>query len=182
MAERLSTTPRLSLTPGHWARVEASLSALQREESWHGELPVLLLERCWLRLSSVPLRDLLLRLPPDGSREAPELVRYRDHLARGWPPWLALEHCWVEFGAAACREALLRFWEAQDRASGRWTLPDYLVLMEDYRRRFLHERPRPLPLILLPRRPLQTVHDGQRLVWLSPAQIPLDGSMRHTCA
>jgi hypothetical protein len=182
MADRLSTPARLSLTAEHRARVESLLGDLQGEATWHGELPVLLLDRCWLRLSTLAVRDLLLRLPPDGSGEAPELVRYRELLGRGWPPWLALQHCWDEFGATACREALLRFWNAQDHAPRSWTMTDYLALMADYRWRFVHQRPRSLPLILLARRPVRTDQDGQQLVWLSPQPIPGDGSMRHTCA
>jgi hypothetical protein len=166
----------------NWARIETCLSALQREERWHGDLPVALLDRCWLRLSCVAVQELVLRLPPDCSGEAPELVRYGELLAHGWRPWPALQQCWLEFGATACQEALLRFWHTQDSAVHNWSLEDYLAFMGEYRRRFLHQRPRSLPLILLARRPALTSQDGQGLVWLSQEQIPSDRSMRHTCA
>ena len=182
MAERLSDHPLPSLTPGNWARIEACLNSLQREETWHGGLPVLLLERCWLRLSCVPVQELVLRLPPDCSGEAPELVRYGELLAQGWRPWLALQQCWHEFGPTACQEALQRFWSAKDSQPHSWTLEDYLALMGEYRLRFVHQRPRSLPLIVLARRPVRTDQDGQGLVWLSREQIPADRSMRHTCA
>lgn len=182
MAERLSARPLPSLTASHWARVELLLKGLQQEDTWHGGLPVLLLDRCWLRLSCVALRDLMLQLPPDCTGEAPELVRYGELLARGWLPWLALQQCWQEFGAPACREALLRFWDAQDASPHSWTPADYLSLMGEYRLRFHQQRPRSLPLIVLARRPVRSDQDRQGVLWLSPELIPTDRSMRDTCA
>jgi hypothetical protein len=172
---------RLDLTPRQRQEVGRQLRALAGVGDWHDGLPVLLLDRCWLRLTAVPLRDLLLRLPPDASREAPELVRYRELLAAGLPSWAAQQHCWDDFGTQACREALLRFWAVQERGDRGWTLASYLSLRREYRQRFGQERPRSLPLLVLARAdaPRSEVH---RLHWLGPRAAGGDRAMRHTCA
>ena len=46
------------------------LLALQQGYGWQGELPVLLLERCWLRLEPVSVQSLGQVLPPDASGAA----------------------------------------------------------------------------------------------------------------
>lgn len=172
----------LSLTPRQWALVERNLLRMQGTSDWHGGLPLLLLERCWLRLTRVGVEELLLRLPPDGSREAPELVRYRQLLAAGHPCWLAQQECWEEFGAEACRQAQRRFWSTQEQGNHGWTLEAYFSLVRDYRRRFRQERPRPLPLLVLARSGASGRHEPHRLFWLRPGAAGVDGTMGHTCA
>ena len=71
----------LELRRAHWE--------VHRSDHWHGGLPVLLLERCWLRLSRVSVEHLAQRLPPDCSQEAPELCLYRELVAAGRSPWEA---------------------------------------------------------------------------------------------
>ena len=44
---------------------------------WSWDLPVLLRDRCWLRLDRIRLSQLIRQLPPDGRDEAPELFHYR---------------------------------------------------------------------------------------------------------
>ncbi len=182
MAERMSGERTPSLTRRHWGELERRLETLQQINEWNGDLPILLLERCWLRLSCVGVRDLLLRLPPDISREAPELARYRDLLSAGHPSWLAQQLCWEDFGSEACRDALLRFWAAQERGNHGWTLESYIHLIDDYRRRFREQRPRPLPLLVLARADRCNRNESHRLIWLGPEDIPDDRTMRHTCA
>jgi hypothetical protein len=137
-------------------------------------------------MSPVPVQDLLLVLPPDASREAPELVRYREQVAAGRPDWQAQQLCWEEFGAEACREAQLRLWSVQETGGHHWSLADYLELIEAYRRSFEERRPRPVPLLVLSRgRSDGGRSDGGRephqLRWLCPNADRDEGTMRHTC-
>jgi hypothetical protein len=170
------------LTPGQRLEAGRRLASLQHGSSWHGGLPVLLLERCWLRLSCVPVEKLALRLPPDASREAPELERYRQLLAIGHPGWQAQQICWEEFGAQACREALVRYWSAQERGRQGWTLQHYLDLLRVYRRSFEWQQPRPLPLLVLARVGEAHRSEAHRLIWLRPDVSEPSHPMRHTCA
>jgi len=165
---------RSLLTPRQRARTDQLLEQLQREERWHGDLPVLLLERCWLRLQVVSVQQLALRLPPDASGEAPELVRYRDLQRLGLSDLDAQERCWQEFGREACSEALRRFWQLQERGNHGWTLAAYLDLLARYRHQMSSPGLRPLPLLVLARKGSEETHT---LRWCWPAAP----SMRHTC-
>ncbi len=147
---------------------------LQAAQSWVGSLPVVLLERCWLRLRRVPVEQLALVLPPDVSSEAPELVRYRAWIAAGQPAWSAQLRCWQEFGQPACQEALRHFWGHQERGNHGWTLAAYLELLDTYRHQFQPGAMRSMPLIVLARSGQREPH---RLHWLTPMGQP----MRHTC-
>ena len=190
----MGTSPTLrelpTLTPSQRSRAEAALNALQRARAWDGQLPVLVLNRCWLRLTVVPVERLALELPPDLSRSAPELERYRDLIHAGHSAWQAQQLCWLEFGAEACQQALRRFWTAQEHHCGGWSLERYLHLLGDYRERFASECPRPVPLIVLSRStPRDAPRDGVRstqeehgLFWLRPGSMIGERAMRHTCA
>jgi hypothetical protein len=171
----------LFLLERHWHQVRQALEELRRSEQWHGGLPVLLLERCWLRLSQVAVGDLAMRLPPDCSLEAPELRRYRELLADGLPSWEAQRMCWEDFGADACREALRHYWAAQERGSQGWTLETYLDLLKEYRLRFERAGGPTLPLLVLARRPNPSCRDRHRLLWLGPDAAGARTSMRDTC-
>lgn len=151
------------------------LGCVLEAERFHGRLPVLLLDRCWLRLETVALEDLSGRLPPDTSAEAPELERFRQLRALGWSSAEAERRCWSEFGRTACRGALLRFWRAQELGNHAWTLERYLELLRTYRERFAASGERALPLIVLARSGSDEAHG---LHWLRRAPTP----MRHTCA
>ncbi|MEY4430435.1 MAG: hypothetical protein RLZZ533_371, partial [Cyanobacteriota bacterium] len=98
MAEGAATASawRQLLTPGLQRRIEAHLHEQQRAVGWSGERPVLLLERCWLRLRVVPVAQLAVALPPDSSAEAPELSRFRQLRAEGRDGLAAQEQCWRE--------------------------------------------------------------------------------------
>ncbi|MEY4298112.1 MAG: hypothetical protein RLZZ423_1291 [Cyanobacteriota bacterium] len=162
------------LTPRLQERVDALLLPLQAERQWHGELPVLLLDRCWLRLQVVPVRRLAQVLPPDASGEAPELVRYRELLRAGLDALQAQERCWQDFGREACSEALRRFWQMQGLGNHGWTLPTYLELLARYRRQLDSPGATPLPLLALARPGSREVHAQH---WCWPGSPP----MRHTC-
>lgn len=174
--------PPLSLTPRQWVEVERRLQEVAAAPLWHGALPVLLLERCWLRLSCVGVEQLLERLPPDGSRDAPELLRWRELNAEGLPAHAAQQQCWQEFGAEACQAALHRFWRVQELGDHGWNPDSYLRLLNDYRRRFALPHPRSLPLLVLARADERDRHEPHRLHWLTATPGGSEGPMRHTCA
>jgi hypothetical protein len=176
-----ATVDGLFLLQDHLLELRRAHEELRSSDHWHGGLPVLLLERCWLRLSRVSVEDLAQRLPPDCSQEAPELCRYRELVAAGRSPWEAERLCWEDFGAEACREALRKFWTAQERGTQGWTLETYLDLLQQYRQRFALEAPRPVPLLVLARRQGPLRHGRHRLLWLGPDAAEARPSMRHTC-
>ena len=158
---------------------------LQQQDRWGESLPVLLLERCWLRLTVESLTGLARRLPPDATGEAPELVRYQELLGQGLGSWEAQHRCWEEFGAEACREAQRRFWRARDQGNRGWTLERYLALRAEYRQRWRQERPRRLPLLVLAREGAEGEASREaehHLLWLCPAADEPERPMRHTCA
>lgn len=155
-------TPAL-LTPAQRRSLQRSLADLKERDRWHGDLPVALLERCWLRLELVAVQQLARRLPPDASAEAPELVRYRDLLALGLTPLAAQERCWHDYGHEACQQAQTRFWSQQEQGNHGWTLQRYLQLIDAYRGRQGHRQTRALPLLVLARAGSEEAHT---LHWL----------------
>ena len=153
------------LTPRLQARADQLLAQQQQERTWHGDLPVLLLDRCWLQLRAVNVEDLARVLPPDSSADAPELVRYRALIEAGEPSWAAQMQCWQDFGQAACQQALQRFWDRQERGNHDWTLTTYLQLVESYREPWASGKPRRLPLLVLAR---ANQAESHRILWLDP--------------
>lgn len=176
-----ATVDGLFLLEDHRQELRRAHAELRDSADWHGGLPVLLLERCWLRLSRVSVEHLAQRLPPDCSQEAPELCRYRELVAAGCSAWEAERLCWEDFGADACREALRKFWAAQERGTQGWTLETYLDLLQQYRQRFALESPRPVPLLVLARREGPARGGRHRLLWLGPDAAEGRPSMRDTC-
>lgn len=162
------------LTPRLRRRVERLLEQQQEQPGWHGALPVLLLERCWLRMSVAPIAQLARMLPPDSSADAPELSLFRQLRADGLDGLEAQERCWQEFGREACTEALRRFWSAQEQGNHGWTLERYLHLVEQYRRQLDQPGPRPIPLLVLAR---EGSGDAHHLIWCWPGAQPVG----HTC-
>lgn len=176
-----------TLTPGQIPLAQEACLRLRQAPEWSGQLPVLLLNRCWLRLSVVPVERLTLVLPPDLSRAAPELAHYRALIQAGHPAWQAQQLCWLEFGAEACHQALRNYWQAQESgAHGGWTLERYLDVLATYREAFSRDQPRHLPLIVLARPTGQGVNpataEAHGLFWLRPDLTIVERAMRHTCA
>lgn len=172
------------LTPRQRRDLNRHWRELQDHSRWSEGLPVLLLDRCWLRLTVESLADLARRLPPDTSGEAPELARYRELRQRGLGGWEAQQRCWEEFGAEACREAQWRFWSAREAGNRGWTLERYLALRAEYRQRWRLERPRRLPLLVLGRAGVNGAASWEgehQLLWLCPAADEPELPMRHTC-
>lgn len=163
------------LTPRQQALLGAWLAELVEAPRWDGQLPVALLEPCWLRLRRVAVERLAGLLPPDGSEAAPELVRFRQLREAGLDDWNAQQQCWQEFGCAAFQQAQRRFWERQEQGNHGWTLGRYLTLLEDYRRSLEPGGIRRLPLLVLAREGSNEAHG---LVWLPARRGPIG----HTCA
>lgn len=149
------------------------LLAQHQGTGWRGELPVLLLERCWLRLEPVSVQNLGQVLPPDASGAAPELVRFRELHRSGLEACLAEQLCWQEFGREAFQQALRRYWSAQEAGNHGWTLDRYLAFLAEYRRWMEAEGPKPIPLVVLARAGAPESH---RIEWCWPSPTP----MRHT--
>jgi hypothetical protein len=179
-------SPLPLLTEAHQRQVVTCLTQLERADAWRGDLPVLLLNRCWLRLSVIPVDRLAFELPPDLSRAAPELVRYADLIDAGCPAHHAQQQCWLEFGPEAFHLALQRFWKVQERGPHVWTLERYLDVLKTYRKRFATERPRPIPLLVLARpsgrSSCASTIEVDGLFWLRPGLAMGEPPMRHTCA
>jgi len=154
--------------------LQALIADVRRTPTWTWQLPVLIRQRCWLRLDQIRLSQLHRWLPPDTCAEAPELVRYRELLSQGWPALQAQECCWQEFGAEDCHQALQRFWASQSDGRQHWTMQRYLTLVDQYRRRF-NAGNATIPMLELPRQGDPTDH---QLHWVSDS-TPM---MRHTCA
>ncbi|MEO1001567.1 MAG: hypothetical protein AAFX65_00470 [Cyanobacteria bacterium J06638_7] len=170
------TSQLLSALTGAQRRQLARWQAeLEDAPGWQADLPVVLLERCWLRLRAVTVATLGAAVPADTSAEAPELTRWRQLIDQGSDPWCAQVVCWQEFGAQACQRALHRHWQQQDRQGCGWTFADYLQLLRDYREALGVPGGRRLPLLVLRRPEEQQRH---HLHWL-PGQ---HRTMRHTCA
>ena len=161
--------PRSSLSQRLTARHQELLrqwgEELVQAPGWRGDLPVAVLEPCWLRLRRVAVEDLASQLPPDGSEAAPELVRFRQLRQSGLDEWSAQQQCWQEFGSAAFQQAQRRFWQRQDQGNHDWTLARYLELIEIYRRRLSPGGVRRLPLLVLARQGSEEPH---ALFWLAP--------------
>ena len=166
--------PLEGLTPRQRLGLRQLLLEVHHAPSWSWQLPVLLRQRCWLKLERISLDEPHRWLPPDAREDAPELVRFRALRAQGVPPQQAEEQCWLEFGMANCRQALQRFWERQDEPRPAWTTHHYLELVSRYRRSFESGRPC-IPMLVLPRAGSVTGHE---LHWVSDSTPP----MRHTCA
>lgn len=163
------------LTPGQRQQLHGCLEELGRAPGWSGALPVVLLERCWLRLRRLTVAELACRLPPDAAAEAPELARYRELVAGGLSGWAAELRCWDEFGASSCQAAQRRLWQRQEQGNHGWTLERYGDLVRTYRHSVETAGPRRLPLLVLARPDSPEPH---QLHWLSAKGV----SMRHTCA
>jgi hypothetical protein len=164
-----------SLTPVQHHRLQGWCHQLTTAPGWHGDLPVVLLERCWLRLRAVTVATLADAVPTDTSAEAPELMRWRQLRQEGIDPWSAQLTCWHEFGAQACQQAQRRHWQQREQHPCGWTFADYLSLLRRYRQELETGTSRCLPLLVL-RRP-----DGEQrhtLHWLPSRHR----TMRHTCA
>ncbi|WP_041391149.1 hypothetical protein [Prochlorococcus marinus] len=131
---------------------------------WSYELPVFLLNRCWLRLEKITVMELAERLPTDNSRESPELIFYDQLLKVGYDSIFAMQLCWKEFGMEDFHRALRNSWRWKDRGNNGWTFKKYVALIEQYRAN-IDNSLIAIPLIVLARQDLKDRHE---LTWLNP--------------
>ena len=136
------------------------LDEVRSSDGWSWQLPVLLQERCWLRLSRTPLTELHRLLPPDGRDEAPELMHYRRLLEQGVDPLLAQQSCWQDFGMEDCQRALQDYWSSRDSANHGWTAQRYRQLVSGY----LSEESPLFPVLVLARK---NSVECRQLIWIS---------------
>lgn len=106
-------------------------------KSWSFSRPIFLLNRCWLSLDKIRVDELSIRLPPDKSAEAPELIRYHQLLSTGKDHLIAIQECWAEFGIEDFHRAIRDYWHHQDAGNNGWTFNSYLKLIYLYRKSFL---------------------------------------------
>ena len=152
----------LSLTSHHLQSIAASYQTLIGK-NWSLEHPVFLFDRCWLRLEHVDVDKLIIRLPPDNSAEAPELIKYNQLILKGIDHLLAIQECWLEFGIEDFHRAIRNFWNFQDKGNNGWTYKIYRETISCYRRSFKHGKPS-MPLIVLARSNTTEKHS---VAWIS---------------
>ena len=139
------------------------LSDVKNAKSWSWELPVLLRDRCWLRLDRIQLSQLMRQLPPQGREEAPELVRYRLLIEEGFEPLTAQQTCWNEYGMEDCQRALRAYWRSQEQADHGWTARRYRQLVSLYRNR-IERGVATVPMLVLARRDSTEQH---QVLWIT---------------
>ncbi len=169
-----SSDPLRSLTTTQLCGLQEILERFKQQPVWSWSLPVLLHERCWLRLSHVPLHDLNQVLPADIHEEAPELASFRALVDDGLDPLAAQQRCWQDFGMEDCCRALRQYWSSRDQPGQNWTFRDYLELVSTYRTKVETGQPA-IPMVVLPRR---SQGEGHHLHWIAD----ISPTMRHTCA
>ena len=174
---RRRTTPEnplAGLTEAQALGLQAVLAERRAATEWSWSFPVLLRDRCWLRLDRIPLRQLQTVLPPDAREEAPELMHYRRLLADGVNPLVAQQLCWRDFGMEDCQRALQDYWNSRDTALHGWTAERYRQLVSSYRER-IERGITVVPMLVLARKNSVECH---QLLWITE-NTPV---MRHTCA
>ena len=163
---RRRTTPQnplAGLTEAQVLGLQDVLADRRAAAEWTWDFPVLLRNRCWLRLDRIPLRQLQTVLPPDGREEAPELMHYRRLLADGVNPLVAQQVCWHDFGMEDCQRALHGFWQSQECRPHGWTASRYRQLVGAYRERF-ERGVMSVPMLVLARTGSAETH---QLHWIS---------------
>ena len=163
-----------SLTEHQHAELIRVIEEVSRTQRWSWQLPVLLHDSSWLRLSRIQLNELQQHLPPDNREDPPELSRYRRLLRAGVEPLRAQQQCWEEFGMEDCQRALRRYWDFQDHMAHGWTISRYLDMVSTYRTA-IEKGNVVVPLLSLAQQGSQEIH---RLHWISDSTP----TMRHTCA
>ena len=131
-------------------------------QEWSYNLPIFILDRCWLRLEKIKLSELKQRIEIDNSGEAPELVRYQQLTRNGHTSLLAAQECWKEFGIEDFHRALRNCWEWKDRGNNGWTFKTYRTLIKTYQQS-INDSIQEVPLIILARKNSQESH---QLKWL----------------
>ena len=167
-------SPLAGLTDGQRLGLSQVLNEVRQKGTWSWTLPVLLRERCWLRLTRIQLCQLQRHLPPNGRDEAPELMHYRLLVAEGLDPFIAQQTCWQDFGAEDCQRALQDYWQSKTISDHGWTSKRYRQLVSLYRDS-IEEGIATVPMLVLARKQSEEQH---QLHWITDSTP----TMRHTCA
>ena len=152
-----NSPPLAGLTKTQLLGLNDVLLDVRKADCWSWELPVLVRDRCWLRLDRIALSDLTRYLPPDGRDEAPELTHYRLLMAEGVDPLLAPQTCWQEFGMEDCQRALLAYWQSSAQTNHGWTASRYRQLVSRDRTRVERDITT-VPMLVLARRESEEHH------------------------
>ena len=163
----VSNQPLAGLTENQRLGLYEVLLDVQQAEAWSWELPVLLRDRCWLRLDRLRLSQLQRFLPPDGRDEAPELVHYQHLVNEGIDPLLAQQRCWQEFGMEDCQRALRDYWQSRVEAEHGWTAKRFRQLVSLYRDR-IEEGMTTVPMLVLARKESSEEH---QIHWITDITI-----------
>ena len=146
------------------------LMDVSRAGSWSWELPVLLRDRCWLRLDRIQLNQLKRHIPPDGCDEAPELAHYQRLMAEGSDPLLAQQRCWQEFGMEDCQRALHEYWQSHSNTNHGWTARRYRQLVSVYRDH-IERGVATVPMLVLARQETTEEHQIHWITGTTPIKI-----------
>ena len=166
--------PLAGLTDAQHLGLSQVLNEVRRKGIWSWKLPVLLRDRCWLRLTRIQLCELQRHLPPNGRDEAPELMHYRLLVAEGLDPLIAQQTCWQDFGAEDCQRALQDYWQSRTIPDHGWTAKRYRQLVSLYREN-IERGIAAVPMLVLARKESEDQH---QLLWITDSTP----TMRHTCA
>ncbi len=149
------------LTSSHQKQTQLVLNE-KNNEIWSFDLPVLILDRCWLRLEKITLLELPTRLPPDLSHEAPEMLRYQKLIKEGKPLILAAQQCWDEYGMESFYLALRNCWLKDDIGNHGWTYKKYIKLIKTYKNN-IRKSLITIPLIILA---YHDSRDNHKVFWI----------------
>lgn len=170
---KANTQPLAGLTTTQRLGLRDVLQDVGKTGAWSWELPVLLRDRCWLRLDRIRLSQLMRHLPPDGRDEAPELMHYRQLIAEGIDPLLAQQTCWQEFGMEDCQRALQAYWQGRDRTNHGWSARRYRQLVSLYRDHF-ERGEATVPMLVLARRETAEEHEIHWITATTPVKDQVD--------
>ena len=133
----------------HTIYLQKALKEIKGKD-WSWELPVFILNRCWLRLEKLKVIELKVHLPPDCSDEAPELKKYYNLIDDGLDQLLALQECWEEFGMEDFYRALRHSWNCKASKKNGWNFTEYISLVKRYKNTVAQKKLE-VPLIILGR-------------------------------
>ncbi len=150
----------------HKKQIDQSLNNL-KGKVWTFNFPILLLNRCWLKLETITASELPIRLPPDNSEEAPELAKFHQLINAGENDLLALQKCWDEFGIEDFHRALRNSWDCKANGNNGWTFKKYISTIGQYRQSIALNQ-LTIPLILLGRQHSKEDHIVQ---WINSELI-----------
>ena len=169
-----TNAPLAGLTKTQRLGLHQVLIEVRRHGVWSWKLPVLLRDRCWLRLTRIPLCQLQRHLPPNGRDEAPELMHYRLLVAEGLDPLIAQQTCWQDFGLEDCQRVQQDYWQSRNVPDHGWTARRYRQLVSLYRER-IERGITTVPMLVLAQKESAEQHE---LHWITDSTP----TMRHTCA